>query len=98
VKEAWKRCSSNDCIHDMHFRLAVCQLLIVVDFSKRLSIRAQYERAHERVSLKLLGGQASLYLWRGDAQLRKPRENTADNTVAPDAHKGKRIFCVRPDS
>jgi hypothetical protein len=45
-------------------------------------------------ALECLWGELSLNLCMVDAYLCKPRENAADHTVAADAHKRKRTFCI----
>ncbi len=51
-----------------------------------------------RVDYGHLAVKASLYLWRGDAQIRKPLEDSMNNTIAPHAHEWKRSFCACSDA
>jgi hypothetical protein len=49
-----------------------------------------------RVDQGHLAMKASLYLWRGDAQLCKPREDTMNNSIAANAHFLHAVFGILP--
>jgi hypothetical protein len=42
--------------------------------------------------------KASLYLWRGYAQLCKPREDTMNNAITANAHEWERTSCLRANT